>query len=254
MGKGLKKEDLLLFGLIGFPLSHSFSKKYFNDKFLSEKLTNHFYELFPLSEINQLPQLIASNRQLTGLNVTIPYKETVIPFLDEIDSEAEEIGAVNTIRFHDGKLKGFNTDVYGFNRSLMKKVHPSTHHSALILGTGGASKAVAYALKKNQIPFRWVSRSKKSTENLNYSELNNELIASHPIIINTTPLGMYPNIDSKPELPYDAITSKHLLYDLVYNPSESAFLKAGRLRGAITMNGLEMLHLQAERAWEIWNR
>ena len=252
MGESIKEQFLFLFGLIGYPLSHSFSKRYFNAKFADEKLEDHYYELFPLQEIEALKQLIGDNPNLKGLNVTIPYKKAVIPYLDIIDTEAEQIGAVNTIQIKDGKLTGYNTDVYGFEQSLLKLLKPEIHRAALILGTGGAAQAVAYVLHKNRIPFRYVSRSKLQNNYLTYSELSGQM-SSYQIIINTTPLGMSPHIDSKPDLPYEEIGRDHLFYDLVYNPDETAFLSAGKARGAMIKNGLEMLHLQAEKAWEIWN-
>ena len=252
MEQRIRKDFSFLFGLIGYPLSHSFSKRYFNDKFRKEALNDYYYELFPLKNVDELHSLILNQPRLMGLNVTIPYKKVVIPFLDEIEVEAQTIGAVNTIRIREGKLKGFNTDVYGFEQSLVKKMDSSIHQRALILGTGGAAQAVAFVLNKCQIPFKFVSRRKDENDCLGYSDLN-EVMDDYQIIINTTPLGMSPAIDSKPNLPYDKINGHHLLYDLVYNPAETAFLKEGNKRGAATINGLEMLHLQAEKAWEIWN-
>lgn len=241
-----------LFGLIGYPLSHSFSKRYFNDKFEQEQLTDYYYELFPLQGIEELKKLVLNHANLKGLNVTIPYKKAVIPYLHAIDPEVEKIGAVNTIQIKNGKLKGFNTDVYGFEQSLLRVMQPEIHHRALILGTGGAAQAVAYVLQKNGIDYQYVSRTQSENNCLTYSELPGQL-KSYQIIINTTPLGMSPNIESKPDLPYQEVGAFHLFYDLVYNPTETAFLKAGKERGATIKNGLEMLHLQAEKAWEIWN-
>jgi shikimate dehydrogenase len=250
-----------IFGLIGYPLSHSFSKKYFIDKFEKENINGCEYNLYPLENINQLPQLIVSNPSLIGLNITIPYKESVIPFLDELDETAKAVGAVNCIKIISGKeyqvsrLIGYNTDVFGFKQSL--KPFLETHHErALILGTGGAAKAVAYVLKEIGIDCFFVSRTKnKGTKEKTflYEELNENIINAFKLIINTTPVGMFPLINEAPKLPYHYITPSHLLYDLVYNPSETEFLKQGKLKGASTVNGLSMLYQQAEEAWRIWN-
>ena len=240
------------YGLIGYPLSHSFSKKYFSDKFELEGIENHSYNLFPIEHIDDLPMLLSSFADLRGLNVTIPYKEYVLDFLDEIDDAAAAIGAVNTISIIDGKLKGYNTDVYGFEISLSKLIGKAKINQALILGTGGASKACAYVLKKLEIPFKYVSRTKKLGQ-LTYPELSEQIIDDYQLIINTTPLGTFPNEHTSPDIPYNNLSSKHYLYDLVYNPQVSQFLNRGKERGAAIKNGLEMLHLQAEKAWEIWN-
>jgi shikimate dehydrogenase len=239
------------FGLIGFPLSHSFSKGYFTEKFQKEKITDCQYDVFPLEKIEDFTELCEQHKNLTGLNVTIPYKEKIIPFLDELNEDAIEIGAVNTIKFIDGKKIGYNTDCYGFEMSLkpLLKAHQT---SALILGTGGASKAVEYVLKKLGISFQYVSRN-KSEQSISYDELNENIVSSSSVIVNCTPLGMYPNVEIAPKIPYNFITNNHLLYDLIYNPEETLFLKEGKLRGAQTKNGLEMLYLQAEKSWEIWN-
>lgn len=239
------------FGLIGYPLSHSFSKGYFSEKFQKENITDCVYDVFPLEKIEDFTDLCAEHKNLTGLNVTIPYKEKIIPFLDELNDEAQEIGAVNTIKFTNGKKIGYNTDCYGFEMSL-KPLLKSHHTSALILGTGGASKAVEYVLKKSGISFQYVSRTKSSTS-ISYNDVDSFIIQHSTLIINSTPIGMYPNVDDAPHLPYNFITNNHLLYDLIYNPEETQFLKEGRIRGAQTKNGLEMLYLQAERSWEIWN-
>jgi shikimate dehydrogenase len=244
-----------LFGLIGYPLSHSFSKGYFSHKFQEEAIGNCQYDNFPLEDISLLPDILKEQPNLVGLNVTIPYKEKVIPYLNEISTEAREIGAVNTIRIsREGNrtlLKGFNTDVYGFMQSLqpLLKQH---HESALVLGTGGASKAVIFALKKLGISYKIVSRQ-KLPDGFIYTELNQEVMQQHTIIINTTPLGTFPKVEELPPLPYQFLTPEHLLYDLVYNPAETAFLKQGLQQGCTLKNGLEMLHLQAEKAWSIWN-
>lgn len=240
-----------LFGLIGFPLSHSFSKGYFADKFKREGLEYNHYENYPLASIEEFKDLV-ENSGLSGLNVTIPYKEAVIPFLNELDPEAQEIGAVNTIRIEDNWLKGYNTDVYGFVESLKPMLNARENYQALILGTGGASKAVAYGLKKLGIPYLYVSRFEREGV-LSYNELSAHHVAEHELIINTTPLGMFPDIDNAPPIAYGSIGDSHILYDLVYNPAKTLFLEKGEEQGAQIKNGLEMLHLQAEKAWEIWN-
>lgn len=239
------------FGLIGYPLSHSFSKGYFSEKFQKESILNCQYDIFPLEKIEDFTDLCAQYKNLKGLNVTIPYKEKIIPFLDELNDEAQEIGAVNTIKFTNGKMTGYNTDCYGFEMSL-KPLLKAHHTSALILGTGGASKAVEYVLKKLGISFQYVSRTKSSTS-ISYNDVNSFIIQHSTLIINSTPIGMYPNVEDAQHLPYNFITNNHLLYDLIYNPEETQFLKEGKSRGAQTKNGLEMLYLQAERSWEIWN-
>lgn len=238
------------FGLIGYPLSHSFSKGYFAEKFIRENIANSNYDTFPIEKIEDFEQLCQQNN-FKGLNVTIPYKQSIIPFLDELNEDAQKIGAVNTIKFIDNKKIGYNSDVYGFEYSLLPFL--KTHHKqALILGTGGASKAVEYVLKKLNIHYKYVSRI-ANNDIISYQDINEEIINTHHIIINTTPLGMYPNIDAAPEIPYQYISDKHLLYDLVYNPEETLFLKKGKEKNAQTKNGLEMLYLQAERSWQIWN-
>lgn len=239
------------YGLIGYPLSHSFSKGYFSEKFSKEKITDSNYEIYPIETIQYFEALCQSHPNFIGLNVTIPYKEQVIPFLDALDEEAKSIGAVNTIKFENDKKIGYNSDCYGFERSI--KPFLQTHHKeALILGTGGASKAVEYVLKKLGIQFQYVSRA-KSERAISYNDLNEEIIQKSTIIINTSPVGMYPNVTAAPPIPYEFIGEKHLLYDLVYNPEETLFLKNGKTKGAQVKNGLEMLYLQAERSWEIWN-
>lgn len=240
------------YGLIGKTLSHSFSKKYFEEKFKRENI-NAVYENFELNDISQVEGLFSIHSNLCGLNVTIPYKEQIIPYLDEIDEQAKKIGAVNTIYIdkETGKKKGYNTDVYGFKQSL-KPFLENQHQRALILGTGGASKAVAYVLNELGIITAFVSRTPQAENQLSYDELNENILASFLLIVNTTPLGTFPNLEEKPPLNYSAITPNHLLYDLVYNPAETAFLKEGKKRGALTINGEQMLQLQAEKAWEIW--
>lgn len=243
------------FGLIGYPLSHSFSKKYFSDKFEKEGITDAEYELFPLESIEQLLRLIQDHPNLTGLNVTIPYKEQVIPYLNALDPKAEAIGAVNTIKIRDGKLTGYNTDYHGFKDSLVKFIGANpVPEKALILGTGGASKAVKAVLEDLGIDFQFVSRY-DGESTLTYEELSSSphhLITSS-LLVNTTPLGMSPKTDTLPDLPYDQLTENHMLYDLVYNPMKTAFMQKGIEAQCWVKNGLEMLYGQAEKAWEIWN-
>ncbi len=236
------------YGLIGYPLSHSFSPGYFNEKF--EKLgivESHTYDLFPLENLNDLSELIDL---MQGLNVTIPYKEEVIPFIDELSPEAEKIGAVNCIKVENGKSKGYNTDYHGFKTSLIDFLAKDKNLSALVLGQGGASLAIKAALEDLGINYTPVSRRKPY---LTYEELTTDIINQHRLIINTTPLGMYPNIDKCPKIPYDAISKKHFLYDVVYNPEKSLFLELGEKQGAEIKNGHQMLILQAEKSWQIWN-
>lgn len=233
------------YALIGHPLGHSFSKAYFTKKFEREGIDG-CYENFDLADLEQLPSLLQQHPDLRGFNVTIPYKEAILPYLDEIDPVALEVGAVNTVKvLTDGKLIGYNTDVLGINSSLF------TLHSSLILGTGGASKAVQFVLRKNNIPYKTVSRSKEKGD-LTYQELTPEIIQSHLLIINATPVGMAPNIEEAPDIPYEAISAQHTLFDLIYNPEETLFLRYGREQGALTINGLAMLHAQAEASWKIW--
>ena len=240
-----------LFLLIGHPLGHSFSKAYFTEKFEKDGI-DACYENYDLESIERLPQLIGQFPDLCGFNVTIPYKESIIPYLDELDSVAAEVGAVNTVKvLPDGRLKGYNTDVIGLEATLNIIKHVTT--SALVLGTGGASKAVQYALRRNSIPFHVVSRNPQKGD-LTYHDITPEIIKEHLIIINATPVGMAPNINNAPDLPYEALTSQHTLFDLIYNPAETLFLKHGREHGATTINGITMLHSQAEASWEIWNR
>lgn len=240
-----------LYGLIGYPLGHSFSKQYFNQKFERENIQESYYELFEIRTIDEFPSLIEKYPTLRGLNVTIPYKEKIIPFLDKIDQKAKKIGSVNVIKIDsEGKTEGFNSDYYGFYTSL-KKILGKNRPDALILGTGGASKAVKLALEDLGISFNLVSRNPQKG-NFTYNELSNSLIESHRLIINTTPLGMFPHIKRCPKLPYQAIGNKHILYDLVYNPEITFFMQQALDKGAIVKNGLEMLHLQAEKAWSIF--
>lgn len=243
------------FGLIGYPLSHSFSKKYFSEKFENENIKECRYDNYSIESIDKLPGIIENNPELIGLNVTIPYKEKVLPYLNETDDAAKQIGAVNTIRIYRDstiKLKGFNTDYWGFYHSL-KPFLNENHKNALIMGTGGASKAVAYTFKMLKMDYQYVSRSPKVEGHISYEQLTAGIFGKFQVIVNTTPSGMYPNIDSCPDIPYNFISEDYIMYDLIYNPEETIFLKKGKERGAVTINGLEMLHLQAEKAWEIWN-
>lgn len=240
------------FGLIGKKLGHSFSKKYFTEKFLLEGVTDAAYELYELPSAEELPQLLLQEPELVGLNVTVPYKEQVIPLLDELDEAAAKIGAVNTIKISGGRTKGYNTDYIGFRDSLEAFYPEQERGQALVLGTGGAAKAVWAALDALQIPYKRVSR-KEGEEQLSYAQLTPELLQKYNLIINTTPLGMYPQVQEAPELPYESITSRHYCYDLVYNPEQTLFLQHAAGKGAKVLNGLPMLHLQAEAAWSIWN-
>ncbi len=242
-------------GLIGYPLTHSFSKKYFSEKFEEEGIPDFHYELYPIEDITELPNLL-NNPTIKGLNVTIPYKQAVMPYLDEIDEAAAEVGAVNTILKKNGKVKGYNSDIYGFEVSLVNFLHttpPITELKALILGTGGAAKAVKYVLEKLGIYYQFVSRKKKK-DCLTYESLTAAKLKDYQLVINTTPLGMSPNYETCPDLPYEATSDQHYFYDLVYNPAETLFLKKGAQQGASTKNGLEMLILQAEKSWRIWTK
>lgn len=242
-----------LYGLIGYPLGHSFSKQYFTEKFKAAGLLDCVFEAYAIPEINEFPSLIINNPSLKGLGVTIPYKEQVLTYLDELSPEVEAIGATNSIRIVDGKLKAFNTDIIGFETSFKKHLK-SFHKKALILGTGGASKAVQYVLAKMGIPFFIVTRTKEDNKaHINYEDVNKEVIESHQLIINCTPVGMYPIEDNSPAIPYQFLTPHHYLYDLVYKPEKTIFLAKGEAAGATIENGYEMLILQAEASWKIWN-
>lgn len=235
-----------LYGLLGYPLGHSFSRNYFNNKFEAEDIDAEYIN-FEIPDINMLMEVISEYYNLNGLNVTIPYKEQVIPFLDELDEDAANIGAVNVIKIihknNDLILKGYNSDVVGFCDSISPLIKPHMK-KALILGTGGAAKAVCYGLKKLGIESQFVSR-KKTENTITYPEINKDIIDEHHIIVNTTPLGMYPNVDDCPDIPYELLTEKHLCYDLLYNPDETLFMKNAKGYGATVKNGLEMLLLQA---------
>jgi shikimate dehydrogenase len=243
-----------IFGLIGKTLEHSFSPGFFNEKFLRENHPDCSYKLFPLLSIEQIIDLAASNPEIKGFNVTIPYKQEVIPFLNEVSPDVKKLGAVNTIKIQRSakqvKLSGFNTDTFGFQHACSGL---RFRQPALILGTGGSAQAVKFVLKKFQIPFISVSRNPKGDDEISYTEVDDSIVKKHLLIINTTPLGMFPNVDAYPQIPYDLLTKNHFLYDLIYNPLETKFLRFGRLAGCQTENGQLMLELQAERSWEIWN-
>ncbi|WP_353197718.1 shikimate dehydrogenase [Parapedobacter defluvii] len=244
------------FGLIGFPLTHSFSKKYYDAKMEREQIAGIDYQLYPIPDIGAFPTLLADEPLLMGVNVTIPYKVAVMDYLDQLAPEASAIGAVNCIRIErpdkgETFLTGYNTDVYGFTESLKPLLRPE-HRLALVLGNGGAAKAVTYALSQLGIGYSVVSRSATASQ-YSYDQLDAGTMANHLLIINTTPLGTYPAVSGCPDIPYEHIGNTHLLYDLVYNPEETEFLRRGKVRGAAIKNGLEMLELQAERNWEIWN-
>jgi len=234
------------YGLIGRNISYSFSRNYFNNKFKNEKISNSQYINLDIDNLSELNNIFNINN--FGFNVTIPYKESIIPYLDSLDFHAKKIGAVNTIKIEKGNKIGFNTDWIGFKKSLQPLLKPH-HTKALILGTGGASKAVIYALEQMQIETLIVSRNGKTS----YQDLSEEIIQNHTIIINCTPVGTFPNIDSSPNIPYNFITDNHLAYDLIYNPAETLFLKKCKEKGAVIKNGLEMLEIQAEESWKIWN-
>jgi len=242
------------FGLIGYPLTHSFSKQYFTDKFKNEGIDAQYLN-FELEDIINFPTIL-QNQDVEGFNVTIPHKEDIFQYLHEVDEEAQKIGAVNTIKVIEGqwepRLIGYNTDAFGFQQ-MLKPFLKSHHQTALILGTGGASKAVKYVLDKYGIHTRFVSRNPSSENDLSWKHINKQVIDQHQLIVNTTPLGMYPNLEDHPNLPYFAMGDQHLLVDLIYNPEETAFMRHGRSNGATALNGLTMLHQQAEKAWEIWN-
>ena len=240
------------FGLVGKNISYSFSRGYFAKKFEKDNL-NCSYVNFDLQSIDELNDVIKNTPNLKGLNVTIPYKEVVIPLLDGINKRAKKIGAVNTIRFKKDKLIGYNTDYYGFKKSL--EPHLKSHHKkALILGTGGASKAIAHVLKKLKIEFEFVSRTLRKGVKYSYDDLTTEIINQYKVIINCTPVGTFPDVNKCPDIPYNGISDEHILYDLIYNPERTKFLELGVVKGATILNGLRMLELQAEKSWEIWNK
>jgi shikimate dehydrogenase len=243
------------FGLIGYPLGHSFSKKYFAEKFINEHINDCHYDNYPLTDLGQLNKLIHDDSELEGLNITIPYKSQIINLLDEVDTEAVEIGAVNVLKIKriNGKIKllGFNSDVTGIRESLAPYIDKKIKN-AIVLGTGGSSKAVCHVLKKFAVGINQISRVRKQGM-LTYDDVDSDLINSVGLIVNTTPLGMYPNIETRPNIDYTHLNSKHILFDLVYNPELTSFLSMGKERGCIIISGIKMLHSQAERSWEIWN-
>ncbi|MBQ9285549.1 MAG: shikimate dehydrogenase [Bacteroidaceae bacterium] len=243
------------YGLLGYPLGHSFSRAYFNNKFADDGIDAEYLN-FELTSIDELPGLLESRPNLRGLNVTIPYKQAIIPYLNELSDEARAIGAVNVVRIEHTEegihLKGFNSDVIGFTESIRPLLQPH-HRRALVLGTGGASKAICRGLERLGIEWRYVSRSPRGDGALTYSSLTPAVMADYTVIVNCTPLGMYPRIDGCPEIPYAALSARHLLYDLVYNPEITQFMRQGRRFGATVKNGLEMLHLQALASWDFWN-
>ena len=247
-----KDFDLRLFGLIGYPLGHSFSRSYFSEKFQREGLGNCRYELFPIPTIEDLPALIDSHPGLEGLNVTIPYKTAILPYLTYAGPEIREIGAVNTVLIREGERLGFNTDVWGFRESLTGFLPAGFDSLALILGTGGASKAVQHVLGKMGIGFTLVSRA-PGPGMLDYGGVDEAVLAAHRLIVQTTPLGMAPDTGNCPSFPFHFLSGNHYLYDLIYNPAETLFMECGKRRGCKVKNGLEMLYLQADKAWEIWN-
>jgi shikimate dehydrogenase len=246
-------EDNKKFGLIGKNIAYSFSKKYFTEKFSSDLFDDFTYENFDIESINDFPEILKNNPDLKGLNVTIPYKEAIIPFLDTLSDKAFKIGAVNVIRFtKKGNLKGYNSDWYGFKQSLEPLLQPH-HKRALILGTGGAAKAVAFALEQLGIFYTFVSR--EATENaIDYDRINVTTFDNFQIIINCTPLGTSPNVKEFPPIPYQFFTDKHIAFDLIYNPEETQFLKKAKKKGAVIKNGYDMLVFQADKAWKIWNK
>lgn len=241
------------YGIIGFPLTHSFSKQYFTKKIERDVIPDAVYHSFPLTSIEDLPELLKSNPLLRGLSVTIPYKEKVLKYLDQLSDEVSEIGATNCIKISGNKLKGFNTDITGFEKSFVRFLRPE-HKKALILGTGGASKAVQYVLKKLGLDFLVVSRSGSDKINfIQYKQISSAIINEYKIVINCTPLGMSPDESSCPEIPYCLLTPDHYLYDLVYQPAKTLFLQKGEEQGSVICNGYEMLIIQAEENWRIWN-
>ncbi len=239
------------FGLIGYPLKNSFSENYFTTKFKELGLHDHLYQNFPIEHIDRFKSLLETHPELKGLNVTIPYKESVIPFLNELDISALNVGAVNCINITNGKLIGYNTDVYGFELSLLPLLAYKNIQYALILGTGGAAKAVAVVLNKLGIHYQFVSRN-RTAKNIDYEDLTEDIFTKNKLLVNCTPLGMFPNTEGAPDIPYQWITPDHICYDLIYLPAETQFLTRSQNQGATIKNGLEMLHLQAGKSWKIW--
>ncbi len=241
-----------MYGLLGRKLGHSFSKEYFTDKFSRLNL-NDSYVNIELDDVNEIISFVKENKDLKGFNVTVPYKEAIIPYLDDIDNVAKEVGAVNTVKvYNNGMLKGFNTDVIGFEKLLESTRLQDYMTTSLIFGSGGASKAVQYVLRKNNIPFKIVSRNVDLGIKISYDEINSTGFSPYSLVINTTPVGMFPDVNEYLELPYSTITSQNIFIDLIYNPTETLFLEKARLKGAAVFNGLTMLYEQAEAAWMIW--
>jgi len=241
------------FGLIGYPLSHSFSPAYFAEKFTNEGNFDCSYQAFPIKSVEECTRLLADNPDLEGLNVTIPYKKEIIALLHNSTEAVKQTGACNCIKIKNSILTGYNTDVIGFEKSLLPKL-TNAHTKALILGTGGAAAAVEFVLKKLNIHFLFVSRNGHTGKSISYKDVTAELIKEYTLIINTTPLGMYPAVEQCPDIAYDFLMAEHYLYDLIYNPAETLFLKKGAEKGAVTKNGSDMLIIQAEESWKIWNR
>lgn len=241
-----------VYGLIGYPLGHSFSQKYFTEKFLQSGISDSRYDLFPLETINLLPALLQHTPGICGLNITIPHKQNIIPFLDDTAHLPKGLSACNCIKITEGKMVGFNTDIAGFEQSLLPLLKPY-HTNALVLGNGGAAEAVKFVLNKLKIHYKVVSRELHSDSQITYRNLNGKIIEEHLLIINTTPLGTFPNIGECPDIPYQYLTPQHYLFDLIYNPAKTLFLQKGEEKGAVIKNGYEMLVLQAEESWKIWN-
>jgi len=245
-------KNKFIYGLIGKEIDYSFSRNYFNQKFKNEGLVNNLYENFDCENLDKAIEVL-KHKNIKGFNVTIPYKEKIIPYLDDISKEAKDIMAVNTISFNNqGKLIGHNTDCYGFQKSLLKNINKKTKN-ALILGTGGASKAIRHVLKKNSIKYKTVSR-KRNKGDFIYIELDRDIMSNFELIVNTTPLGTYPNTEKCPDINFDHVTQNHVLFDLIYNPIKTRFLKNGEIKGAKIVNGYDMLIYQAEKSWSIWNK
>lgn len=238
------------FGIIGYPLGHSFSKGFFTEKFARESIDAQYLN-FEIPDVAMLPDVLRNNPELRGLNVTLPHKQAVIPLLDEMSEEAKEIGAVNVIRVRNGKLKGFNSDIIGFTNSIKPLLMPH-HKKALILGTGGASKAIRVGLNRLGIEWTYVSRSPREGM-ITYEDITAKTLQAYTVIVNCSPVGMFPKVDAAPAIPYELLSPQHLLFDCVYNPEETLFMKKGREQGATVKNGLEMLHLQAVASWDFWN-
>ncbi len=238
------------YGIIGYPLGHSFSRAFFTEKFQREHIDAEYVN-FEIPSASMPTEVVRDNPSLRGLNVTLPHKEAVIPLLDELSDEAREIGAVNVIRLRDGRMKGFNSDIIGFMDSIRPLLRP-WHRHALVLGTGGASRAIRVGLERMGLDWTYVSRT-PAPGRLTYADLTPQVMSHYQVVVNCSPVGMFPRVDASPDIPYHLLTDRHLLYDLVYNPQETLFLKRGAERGATVKNGLEMLHLQALASWRFWN-